>query len=246
VLPVACTPADWFVDPVAARALLAARGVVALRGQVGAGDCDLWLRGTYAARERWTADFDDEQFTLGRAFYTHLEQGKSAAYFADAARSDALVERYAPGLQEAMRGLGATLTGARVHPRRGWCGAGVHVFPAGGQVAEHGGVIHFDTEGLSDHHIARRGRALSVVCMLRPPVRGGGLRVWDIAYDGEDHVPEDELDAESVMAAYTAGDVVAFDSYRLHQIQPFDGDLDRVSVTVHLAEIDSGHWESWF
>src|SRR6185369_361740 len=43
-----------------------------------------------AARERWTPDFGGEQFTLGRAFYTHLETGRSKEYFAGAAQSDAL------------------------------------------------------------------------------------------------------------------------------------------------------------
>ncbi len=32
----------------------------------------------------------------------------------------------------------------------------------------------------------------------------------------------------------------------LHQIQPFEGDRDRVSITIHAAEIDDGLWDTWF
>jgi hypothetical protein len=224
---------------------LDARGVVALRRQLSALDCSRWVLGTYAARESWTADFGEEQFSLGRAFYTHLEQGKSSEYFKDAQKSDARVERYAPGLQGAMRALATRLTGGEVRPRHGWCGPGIHVFPAGGHVAAHGGVVHFDHEGLTHHHVARHAPALSLVCMLQPPTSGGGLRVWDVVYDGPD-TEEDEADAASVLAVYEAGDLVAIDSYRLHQIQPFQGDADRISATIHLAQIDAGHWESWF
>ena len=32
----------------------------------------------------------------------------------------------------------------------------------------------------------------------------------------------------------------------LHQIRPFQQELDRVSITVHAAEVDRGVWETWF
>jgi hypothetical protein len=35
------------------------------------------------------------------------------------------------------------------------------------------------------------------------------------------------------------------DSYRLHQIQPFQGARDRVSITAHLLYRD-GAWQIWF
>jgi hypothetical protein len=38
---------------------------------------------------------------------------------------------------------------------------------------------------------------------------------------------------------------VLIDSYRLHQIQPFTGGRDRISVTTHLVLSDDG-WQSWF
>ena len=246
-LPAAvCSPIEWTVDASLASSVLSLHGVVALRRPLSPDVCERWVKGTYGARASWTADFGDDQFSLGRAFYTHLEQDRTAAYFRDAATSDARVEQHAPGLQSAMHALAVTVTGGQVRARRGWCGPGIHVFPAHGHVATHGGVVHFDTEGLTEHHLSRGARALSVVCMLQPPSVGGGLRVWDVLYEGDDHPEDDDLETESVMAVYEVGDVVVFDSYRLHQIQPFGGEQDRISVTVHLAEVDDGHWESWF
>jgi len=233
----------WSGEPVPS---VFASGLLGLRAHFTRDDCERWTRGTYAAREEWTADFGDDQYSLGRAFYTHLEQGKSGSYFADATASDARVEAHAPGLQSAMRDLGAAIVNGAVRPRRGWCSSGIHVFPAGGHAAKHGGVVHFDTEGLTVHHLARRGRALSIVAMLQAPVKGGGLRVWDATYIGDDGAPAGYARTPNVTALYREGDVVAFDSYRLHQIQPFAGARDRISATLHLVEVDAGQWESWF
>ncbi|KYF97677.1 hypothetical protein BE20_37785 [Sorangium cellulosum] len=204
------------------------------------------VEGVYAARGAWTADFGGEQFSLGRAFYTHLEQGRSREYFADAAASDARVERHLPGLQRRMRALVAALTGGLAQPRRGFCGPGVHIFPAGEKVARAGGVVHFDTEGLSDYHLARRLRAITVVVMLELPDADGGLKLWDVLYDGRDDPGDEALSARSLVAGYRPGGALVIDSYRLHQIQPFSGGRDRISATVHAAEIDPGRWETWF
>lgn len=208
--------------------------------------CERWVRGVYEARDEWTSDFGGEQFCLGRAFYTHLEEDREDEYFEDPAASDALVERAVPGLQSAMRDLVARVTAGRVVQRRGWCGPGVHVFPLREPVAERGGVCHFDTEGLVGDHLARRRPALSVIAMFQPPVNGGGLKVWDTMYAGHDHPTEAELAVPSEVIDYGVGDVVVIDSYRLHQIQAFGGDRERISATVHAAELDAGLWESWF
>lgn len=223
-----------------------------------------WAAGVREAREAWVSDFGGAQFSLGRAWYTHLEQGRSADYFEKASASDAVVEHACPGLQAAMRDLVARVVGAgggggaQVVARAGWCGPGVHVFPAGGLVATRGGEIHFDTEGLTPAHIAARAPALTLVVMLSPPAAGGGLRVWDAMYDGEDSraydaaegADDDEDDEESsermhLTCKYEAGTLVAIDSYRLHQIQSFAGDVDRISATCHAAFVE-GAWETWF
>lgn len=230
-----------------AHALLTSHLAVVVRRAVDPAACSRWAEGVLAARDEWTEDFDGEQFCLGRAFYTHLETDRTEEYFEDAADSDARVERHAPGLQARMRGFVAEVVQGRVTQRAGWCGAGVHVFPAGGVVASRGGVVHFDTEGLAEVHLARRAPALSFVLMLSPPVRGGGLRLWPVLYAGVDQVePATLARGGDVEVGYEAGDLLVFDSYRCHQIQPFAGARDRISSTLHAAELDRDLWESWF
>jgi hypothetical protein len=220
---------------------------VLVRGAVATEDCRRWAQGILAARAEWTPDFEGEQFCLGRAFYTHLETDRTGEYFEDAAASDARVERHAPGLQAAMRALMTQATGGRVVARPGWCGAGVHIFPAGGVLAERGGVVHFDTEGLAEGHIARRAPALSLVLMLQPPLRGGGLLLWPSLYAGSETLDQATREAgPRARAEYRAGDAVLIDSYRCHQIDAFGGPSDRISTTLHAAETDCDLWECWF
>lgn len=209
-------------------------------------ECARMTSAVYAARDDWNADFDGAQFSLGRAFYTHLESDRSDAYFAGASESDALVLRTLPGMQAFMRTLCATLTGGHAKPRRGWCGAGVHVFPAGGLVARKGGVRHFDVEGLNERQTQARRAALSIVVMLQTPERGGGLRLWDARYHGHEHATRADTQTRSELCSYETGGVLVMDSYRLHQIEAFTGARDRVSITLHAAEIDPGVWETWF
>ncbi|HVH46526.1 MAG TPA: hypothetical protein VM925_29495 [Labilithrix sp.] len=228
-------------------AVLASSCAVVIEGGIPRDQCERWVKGVYGAREVWTHDFGGEQFSLGRAFYTHFEEGKSSAYFAETAASDARVDAHTPGLQEAMRDLVARVVGeSRAVQRRGWCGPGVHVFPPGGPVASRGGVRHFDTEGLPSHHVEKRRPAITLVAMLQTPETDGGLQVWDVRYDGHDHPTKAELEKPSAVVHYRTGDVVLIDSYRLHQIQPFRGSRDRISATVHAAQIDVGLWECWF
>ncbi len=226
---------------------LATRVGALVVGHFDAARCSTWVNGIRGARHAWTDDFGGAQFSLGRAFYTHLEEDRTRAYFDDAKASDARVEAHAPGLQSGMIDLVARLTGGRVTPRAGFCGPGVHIFPCGNEVSRRGGVVHFDTQGLARHHVAARRPALSIVAMLQPAERGGGLRLWDLLYAGRDVATPAELDRTRCGTIRSeAGDVVAFDSYRLHQIRPFSGTLDRISATVHASEIDPGVWETWF
>jgi hypothetical protein len=138
------------------------------------------------------------------------------------------------------------LTGGAVRARHGFCGPGVHVFPAGEQVARKGGVIHFDVEGLTPYQLERRVRALSLIVMLQPAVHGGGLRLWDVRWSGHEEPTPSELAAPHATHRYRAGSAVLMDSHRLHQIRPFRGDRHRISITVHAAEVDRGIWETWF
>jgi hypothetical protein len=219
-------------------------GVFQAKGALTRAECATWLRAVYEARNDWTPCFDGVQFTLGRAYYTHLEEGRADEYFAAARASDAIVERALPGLQARMRELLANLVGAPVAQRPGWCGPGLHIFPSGQWLSENGGDVHFDTEGLLEEQLAARRPARSVIVMLQAPARGGGLRVWSNVYDGDDQIAEPDRDPDIVID-YDAGDLVAIDSYRLHQIQPFEGSRDRVSITAHLVHTDDG-WHAWF
>lgn len=225
--------------------VLAGALAVRVRGALDASLAATWAAGVTAAREEWVSDFGGAQFSLGRAWYTHLEQGRAGDYFANVAASNEAVERACPSLQDTMRALASRAVGVPVTPRAGWCGPGVHVFPAGALVAKRGGDIHFDTEGLTPAHARDRAPALTLVLMLQAPATGGGLRVWDVTYAGSDAYEDEDLARAHATAAYGAGDLVIIDSYRLHQIQPFTGGIDRISATCHAAFVQ-GQWESWF
>ncbi len=232
----------------AARTLFGASPPLSLvvPGMLPADECARMVKAISAAREHWNADFGGAQFSFGRAFYTHVETCKSEAYFAGASESDALVERTLPRMQAWMRELSAQITGGHVRGRRGWCGAGVHIFPAGGEVARKGGVRHFDVEGLNERQTQGQRAALSIVVMLQTPERGGGLRLWDARYHGREHATRADARTRSELCTYDVGAVLAMDSYRLHQIQAFSGTRDRISITLHAAEVDPGVWETWF
>jgi hypothetical protein len=218
---------------------------VRVRGWLDVAECARLVEGVYAAREHWVEAFGGLQFSLGRAWYADLEMGRETDYFAEAAERNALVERYAPGLQRRMRCLLRAVVGQPVIQREGWCGAGIHIFPAGGWVAHQGGEIHFDTEGILPEQLAVRAPALTVVVMLQPPRSGGGLRLWAARFEGEETPSPAQLAQPSTSVTYGVGDALIFDSYRLHWIEPFTGDRDRISVTVHAVQVGR-IWESWF
>jgi hypothetical protein len=218
---------------------------VRVRAVLAADACAAMVRRVMDARADWVADFRATQFTLGRAWYAHLEQARAREYFAGAAATDALVERVLPGAQASVREWVGRFVGEPAAPRAGFCGPGVHVFPAGEKVAKVGGDLHFDDEGMTDAALRDRRPALSFVLMLQAPERGGATRLWDALYDGASVPTEAMLARPFVDVPYDAGDLVVFSSYRLHQIQPFGGDRDRVSVTAHAARL-AGEWICWF
>jgi hypothetical protein len=218
---------------------------VRIPGMLTARECAEYAARVVAARDEWTANFGGAQFTLGRAWYTHLEEDREEEYFEGAAASDERVRRWLPGLTERLLAVCRALLGGPVAQRVGWCGPGVHVFPARSEVARKGGEVHFDTEGLTDVQLARRARALTFVLMLQTPESGGGLRVWDRLYAGEDFPDEPGEDVARATVDYEAGELVVIDSYRLHQILPFGGATDRVSATVHVV-LENERWEAWF
>jgi 2OG-Fe(II) oxygenase superfamily len=225
--------------------LLERRLALRCPGALAPSECASQVAAVVAARASWTSNFGGKQFTLGRAYYTHLEEGREAEYFEAAGSSDALVRATVPSLQEHMLSLAARVLGAAVTPRLGWCGPGVHIFPARGEVARRGGEVHFDTEGLTPLQVERRVPAVSMVLMLQRPESGGGLRVWERSYEGEDFPDKPDPNVPVTQIAYDVGELVVFDSYRLHQILPFLGRVDRISATMHAC-LEDGVWQSWF
>ena len=199
-----------------------------------------------AAAAEWTTDFEGAQHSLGRAFYTHFETDRALAYFAQAEEADRVVERHLPGLQALMRSLFAEIVAGNARQRRGYCGAGVHIFPSGGELAARGGVVHYDVEGLTPLQLQRRSPTLTLVLMLQPPARGGGLRLFDARFSGQEHPSDDDLCKDRVTVRYLAGDLLAMESYRLHQIRPFSPGRDRISATLHGVMVDRDVWDTWF
>jgi hypothetical protein len=246
--PVLRLPAAALVDPGRSagppRRLLAEHLAVQYEGVLSRRECVGYARGVYAGRSSWVSNFDGVQFTLGRAYYVHLETDREDEYFAHASASDAAVERFVPGLAERVLGFLQLFLGGPIERRAGWCGPGVHIFPADAHVAHHGGDIHFDCEGLLEEQLAARAEAVSAILMLQPAAQGGGLRVWDKVHEDED-TDEDPGSASSAVVTYAAGDLVIIDSYRLHQICPSAGPLDRISLTAH-AVWNGARWEAWF
>jgi hypothetical protein len=229
-------------QPIAPRALLDnGLGLVCSR-VIDDTRCAAIVDAVYAARPSWTASWNGLQHSLGRAYYTHLEEGMEHMYFAAAARSNALVERVAPGLTSTLLGLLSATIGATVELRPGWCGPGIHVFPAGGHAAQHGGEVHCDLEGLTDGQRAARVGAITLVLGLQPAERGGGTHLWRARFDGS----EPPADGDPTTVHLRGGDALLFDSYRLHQIEPFGGALDRLTATVHAVEVAPMRWEAWF
>jgi hypothetical protein len=207
-------------------------------------ECAAYARGVYAGRSAWVPNFDGVQFTLGRAWYVHLETDREDEYFASVAASDAAVERFVPGLADRLLAMVGLCVGSAVLRRPGFCGPGVHVFPAGEYVSHHGGDVHWDVEGLSDEQVAAHAPAVTAVLMLQPAAQGGGLRVWDKLYEDTD-TEEEPGSAASEEIVYGAGDLVILDSYRLHQICASSGPLDRISATAHTVCVE-GLWQAWF
>jgi hypothetical protein len=207
-------------------------------------ECAAYARGVYAGRSAWIPNFEGVQFTLGRAWYVHLETDREDEYFENVAASDAAVERFVPGLADRLLALIRRCVGAEIERRPGFCGPGVHVFPAGEYVSHHGGDVHWDVEGLTEEQVAAHAPAVTAVLMLQPAAQGGGLRVWDKLYEDEE-TEEEPSSALSEEIVYGVGDLVILDSYRLHQICASSGPLDRISATAHTVCVD-GRWQAWF
>jgi hypothetical protein len=219
---------------------------VGVRAAMPAAEATSLASRVLAAEEDLGDDFGGEQRSLGRPWYTHMETGRAAEYFRDAAASDARVERVAPGVQDRTLAALQSIVGGVVRRRHGFCGPGIHVFPPGEKVARRGGVFHYDLEGLTATWRSTLPRAVSVVWMLQPPTSGGGLSLFNKVYGGENWPMDEDPGVRRTTTRMRAGDLLVFSSYRLHRINGFRGERARVSVTCHAVEVDGGVWDAWF
>ena len=250
------------VDAAALRdGTLPAQGFAALLGDAAAvvfrdffsADEVAWLVETiYGLEEEWVEGFEGEQYSIGRVWYVDLEDGIADVYHQEAADTNAFIEEHFDGIQERIRAFCAAVERAgRVQLRPGWAGPGFVIFPVGNECSEHGGSIHFDWEGLPERAVDDPDlEAYSFIAMLQKPDQGGGLRVWQHIYhpDRKDEfIPELAAppDGPSVLIDYRPGDLVAINSRWMHQIQPFSGEHDRVTLTFHIVRQGSD-WLIWF
>ena len=120
------------------------------------------------------------------------------------------------------------------------------MFPPGEKVARRGGVFHYDLEGLPPAWGRAPPRAISVVWMLQPPTRRGGLTLFNKVFRGENWPMDEDPPVARTTTRMRAGDFLVFSSYRLHRINGFSGDVARVSITCHAVEVDQGVWDAWF
>ncbi|MBL8005253.1 MAG: hypothetical protein JNL36_09165 [Candidatus Kapabacteria bacterium] len=207
--------------------------------------CEDIVAKVYKNKEHWNSDFDGLQFSFGQAYYPHLEAGTTEEYFQKVPNSDEQFNQALPGLQEMAMKFLSSIVGGYVQQRDGWSGPGIHIFPANGYAANNAGEVHFDLDGISDSDRIALSPAITMILMLQPPTLGGGLKVWNTKYSGRtaDELALDEI--PSTIVEYGIGDLVFINSYTLHQIQPFQSQCDRISLTVH--SIYNGEcWDCWF
>jgi hypothetical protein len=236
-------PFEAEIPEASRRAFVEAALGARLRGALDRETAAAWTTRVLESEPDYTYAFG-QQASLGIAWYTHLEEGRAREYFERASASDEVVERRVPGFRERFVALVARALGVPLVQRPGYAGPGIHVFAAHGPCAKGGGEVHFDTEGLPVPYLRERKAAYTAVLSLSSVTSGGGLRLWDLPYDGHED-PELSRLREPCTVSYEPGDLVLFESYRLHQIEPFSGDHARVSATCHVARL-GGAWVYWF
>lgn len=203
----------------------------------------------YDQRQLWTPAYGGEQFSFGQVWYSYQETGRESEYFQLAEESNLLLENHLPGLYgKILDFIRSVQQNEPVTIRDKWAGPGLVIFPAHGHCAEAGGDAHFDWAGLTqdqlnDHY----AEAYSFIAMIQKPEKGGGLRVWGLRYKPGDEVDPDtpSPDEESILLDYQVGDMVVIDSFKMHAIQSFEGNTDRISLTFHIAK-EHGIWHVWF
>ena len=232
---------------------------VALSGLFGTSELDQMLQQVYKQRRHWQTGAGPGDYTLGNVWYAHIEFGREQEYFATASRSRALVNRLFPRLEQQILALCRLLTGdSDVQVRANWGGPALVVFRAGSETARRGGVLHVDHDGLPVELLqSNQADAFSFILPLQLPAQRGHLLVWPDVFDPADR--ERFLVGSGDVAGphppvqllrHEVGTALAIQSLRVHQIQGFDGDRDRVTLNWRLTRVPSaderGRWVVWF
>lgn len=232
---------------------------VAFEGLLSLTEVARALAQVYAQRRHWQAGAGPGDFTLGNVWYAHMEFGREHEYFASAPRARALVNRLFPGLEQQILAFCRLLTGdGDVQVRSGWGGPALVVFQAGSETARRGGVLHIDHDGLPAELLQARGAdTFSFILPLQLPAERGHLMVWPDLYDPADRAryligSGDIADPRPPVQLLThqLGTAIAIQSLRVHQIQGFEGNCDRVTLNWRLTRTataaDESRWVVWF
>lgn len=215
-------------------------------------ECAEILRGVYILEPYWRRGTYDGDFILGRSWYTAIDNREIMDYFDEAPFFNQLIRDSFPELLEKIMAVARTLTNQEeVQIRPGWAGPGITIFRPPSCTAETGGSCHIDYDGISKRmvDVPEGLEMFSFMLPISMPEDAAGLYVWPEIYQRFHHKRYfDEIldpEGERFTIPYSVGNLLGIHSLRVHQIEPFDGDIDRVVVTFHLGKLD-GKWIVWF
>lgn len=219
-----------------------------------ASECREYADTAYMLQSYWRAGTLQGEYTLGRAWYTSIDNREVVDYFDESDYLNRIIRQSFPGLIEKILHFCQRWTDCKnVGIRSGWAGPGIVVFhPSSSLTAKRGGSVHIDYEGLSKRMLdaaVHPPEVYSFMLPLQMPVNGGHLRTWPEVYRRYHHErylreickPE----GKTRLVPYSVGSLCGIYSLRIHQIEPFRGKDDRVILTFHLGKLD-GQWCIWF
>ncbi len=237
---------------------------VAFQGLFSPAEVAGLLAQVYAQRRHWQTGAGPGDFTLGNVWYAHIEFGREAQYFATAAAARALINRLFPKLEQRVLAFCRQLTAdPSVQVRSGWGGPALVVFEGGSETARRGGVLHIDHDGLPANLLeGKAADTFSFILPLQLPSQRGHLLVWPELFDPADRarfmVGSGDIASPRQpvqLLDHSVGTALAIQSLRVHQIQGFEGNCDRVTLNWRLTRLDAtpsgrergaGRWVVWF
>lgn len=231
-----------------------ANGILALAVEdfLSPDECAEILRGVYVLEPYWRSGTYEGDSILGRSWYTAIDNREVMDYFDEAPAFNRLIQDTFPELIEKIMAFARTMTNQEeVQVRPGWAGPGFTIFRPPSCTAETGGSCHIDYDGLSKRmvDVPEGLEMFSVMIPISMPEDAAGLYVWPEVYQRFQHKRYfneiEDPEGERFTVPYSVGKLICIHSLRIHQIEPFNGDIDRVVITFHLGKLD-GKWNLWF